>query len=154
MEDTTSGDTRALPAHGSLAYGVPPSAPGTLFALTVVGGITMGAREGRSVVFGRNRPDVHVCVGEDDQRVSRQHGALTHHDAYWWVTNTGRLPVRLPGSRLLFPGEDELPLEPGYTPVFVRGARGREHLMEVYVAGEDGGRPGSRHEDPTVPPKT
>jgi hypothetical protein len=155
MHDGGATDDKVLPAKGgSLALGVPPSAPGTLFALSVVGGIAVGAREGRTVLFGRNRPDVHVCVGEDDQRVSRLHGTLTRQGAQWWVTNSGQLPVRLPGSRLLFRDEDAMPLAVGYTPLFVRGGRGREHLLELYVTGEDGQRPVIRHGDPTQPPKT
>ncbi|AHH97183.1 FHA domain-containing protein [Kutzneria albida] len=142
-----------LPARGSLASGVPVSAPGTLFALSVAGGIAVGPREGRCVVFGRNRPEVHVCIGEDDQRVSRQHGTLTCRGGHWWVSNTGRLPVRLPGSRLLFGDDQALPLDTGYTPVFVRGSHGREHLLELYVAGADGRRPPSRHAYVTQPPR-
>ncbi|HEX3784326.1 MAG TPA: FHA domain-containing protein [Pseudonocardiaceae bacterium] len=140
--ETTDGEApRKLPPRGSLATGVPKSTAGTLFALTVVGGISMPAREGRTVVFGRNRPEVHVCVGADDQRVSRQHGSLTWHGRQWWVSNTGQLPIRLPSARLLFRDEGALPLADGYTPLFIRGARGREHLLELYVAGEDGWRP-------------
>jgi hypothetical protein len=148
MEDGT------LPARGSLALGVPPAAPGTLFALTVVGGIVVGAREGRTVLFGRNRPDVDVCVGEDDQRISRKHGLLARQDSHWWVSTTGQLPLRLPGARLLFREEGPIALPTGYTPLFIRGARGREHLMELYVTGADGQRPALRHSDPTQPPKT
>jgi hypothetical protein len=154
MDDGTAIDELPMPARGSLALGVPPSAPSTLFALTVVGGIVVGAREGRTVLFGRNRPDVHVCVGEDDQRVSRRHGVLARQGTQWWVSNTGQLPMRLPGSRMLFREEDPLPLPDGYTPIFIRGARGREHLMELYVTGADGLRPALRHQDPTQPPKT
>ncbi len=142
-----------LPPRNSLATGVPAAAPGTLYALSVVGGISMSARAGRTVLFGRNRDDVHVCVGEDDRRVSRQHGVLTWEGAQWWVRNTGQLPIRLPGSRLLFRDEDALPVRAGYTPVFIRGARGREHLMELYVAGEDGWRPSPRPDDVTEAPK-
>ncbi|HEY4024524.1 MAG TPA: FHA domain-containing protein [Pseudonocardiaceae bacterium] len=145
---------RPLTARRTLATGIPASAPGTLYALSVVGGITMAAREGRTVVFGRNKPDVHICVGADDQRVSRQHGLLTWQGSQWWVSNTGQLPIRLPGSRLLFREEDALPVFTGYTPVFIRGARGREHLMELYVAGEDGWRPSPRPDDRTTAPKT
>jgi hypothetical protein len=97
---------------------------------------------------------VHVCVGADDQRVSRQHGSLTWHGRQWWVSNTGQLPIRLPGSRLLFRDEGALPLSTGYTPMFIRGARGREHLMELYVAGEDGWRPTPRPDDVTAAQKT
>ena len=144
---------RPLKAQRTLAAGIPASAPGTLYALSVAGGITMTAREGRTVLFGRNKPDVHVCVGADDQRVSRQHGLLIWQADNWWVSNTGQLPIRLPGSRMLFRDEDALPLATGYTPVFIRGARGREHLLELYVAGEDGWRPSPRPEDLTEAPK-
>jgi hypothetical protein len=146
--------SRALPArHGSLAFGVPTSAPGTIYALAITGGITVGAREGREILFGRNRPDVHVCVGENDQRVSRHHGLLTNRLDQWWVTNTGRLPLRFPGSRLLFADDEPIPLAQGYTPLFVRGSSGREHLLELCVTGSDGQQPGTQHGDPTQPPK-
>jgi hypothetical protein len=152
--DTLEG--RRLPGtHDSLAYGVPPSsAPGAIFALAIGGGITMVPSEGRTVVFGRNKPEVHVCIGEDDRRVSRQHGLLTHREGLWWVSNTGRLPIRLPGSQWLFAKEESLPLAEGYTPLFVPGTRGREHLLELYVAGSDGRRPVTRHDANTDPPKT
>lgn len=139
--------------HVSLAFGVPVSKPGTLFALSVAGGITLGPKQDRSMLFGRGRPDVHVCVGEDDRRVSRQHGTLTFRDRWWWVDNIGRLPLRLPGSRLLFPGEEPVPLTEGYTPLFLQGSANREHLLELYVAGVDGERPEARHRDVTQPPR-
>jgi hypothetical protein len=147
-------DGRILPEnHGSLARGVPPSAPGTIFTLSLTGGIVMGSGEGREVIFGRNRPDVHVCLGEDDLRVSREQGTLTHHERRWWLHNRGKMPIRLPGSRLLFKREDPVPLADGYTPLFVRGSNDREHLMEVYVTGLDGRRPVPRHEELTLPPR-
>jgi hypothetical protein len=139
---------------GSLAKGAPRSLPGTMHALAIAGGITVGPREGRTVLFGRNRPEVHVCVGENDRRVSRSHGVLTHHDRRWWVSTTGRVPVRLPGSRLLFADDEPVPLADGYTPVFVRGSHGREHLLELYVAGQDGQNPMPHHSDLTQAPKT
>lgn len=140
--------------HDSLAFGVPRSAPGAIYALAIGGGFTVGPREGRTIVFGRNKPEVHVCIGEDDRRVSRQHGLLTHTDGRWWVSNTGRLPIRLPGSQWLFSNEESLPLLEGYTPLFVPGTRGREHLLELYVAGSDGQRPVPRPGDVTDPPRT
>lgn len=140
-------------SHGSLARGVPPSAPGTIFTLTLAGGITLGSGEGRTVVFGRNRPDVHVCLGEDDLRVSRRHGTLTHRRRRWWLDNHGRVPIRMPGARLLFESEEPVPLAEGYTPLFVRGSNGREHLLEVYVTGADGQRPAPRPRDVTLPPR-
>ncbi|MGH3375763.1 MAG: hypothetical protein ACRDP6_13580 [Actinoallomurus sp.] len=139
--------------HGSLARGVPPSAPGTIFTLSLAGGITLGSGEGREVIFGRNRPDVHVCLGEDDLRVSRQQGTLTHRERRWWLHNKGQMPIRLPDARLLFKKEEPVPLAEGYTPLFVRGSNNREHLMEVYVSGADGRRPVARHEEVTLPPR-
>lgn len=151
---TDAGDGKRLPSeHHSLAYGVAPAAPGTIHALSIVGGVTMGPRAGRTILFGRKKNDVHVCLGEDDPRVSRQHGVLTFHGAHWWLTTTGRIPVRMPESRLLFPNEEPVPLGEGYTPLFVRGSRGREHLLEIYVTGESGTKPSSRHEDVTQPPR-
>ncbi|WP_230396455.1 FHA domain-containing protein [Streptomyces blattellae] len=146
---------RLLPAtHGSLARGATASLPGTLFALTLNGGITLGPRDGRQVLFGRNRPEVHVCLGEDDSRVSRHQGTLTHREGSWWVSNTGRQPIRCAGARLLFRDEEALPLGPGYTPLFVGGTGGREHLLEVFVTGPEDRRPMPRHDDVTRPPRT
>ncbi|WP_460496820.1 FHA domain-containing protein [Glycomyces tarimensis] len=126
------------PRHDSLAFGVPDPIPGTIYALSVSGGVRFRPREGRSVLFGRNRPEVHVCVGEDDRRVSRSHGLVTRRGDHWWVANIGHLALQLPGSTLLFPEDEPVPLEHGYTPLFIRGSRRREHLLELYVTGEDG----------------
>lgn len=145
---------KALPRNrGSLALGVPTSAAGTLYAQSVDGGISIAARAGRTVVFGRNGPDVHVCVGENDRKVSREQGRLTYRDQQWWLANTGRLPGRLPGGRLLFSSQEPFPLDEGYTPVFFQGSGRREHLLELYVADQDGTPPGARHQDPTQPPR-
>lgn len=140
------------PTHGSLAIGVPASTPGTMFAQSVGGGIEVRAREKRAIIFGRDRAEVHVCLGPDDRQVSRQHGRLVHQGGRWWVHNTGQLPIQLPGSRMLFTGEEPVPLADGYSPLFVHGSRQRVHLLEVYVAGDTGGRPAERHDDATVPP--
>ena len=149
-----AGDGRLLLAsHGSLARGVSSSAPGAVFALSLLGGITLGPKEGRAIVFGRNRPEVHVCLGEDDPQVSRHQGSLTHNRGQWWVSNAGRLPIRLAGSRLLFGNEDPVPLDAGYTPLFVRGSGNREHLLEVFVAGPDGHTPQACHSAETRPPE-
>lgn len=85
--------------------------------------------------------------------MSRQHGLLTHHRGRWRVSNTGRLPLRLPGARKLFPDDEPVPLPLGYTPLFVQGTRGREHLLELYVTGSDGQRPVARHHDHTQLPR-
>ncbi|WP_279582173.1 hypothetical protein [Fodinicola feengrottensis] len=59
---------------GSLARGVPPVQPGTLFVLGVHGGMSVSPNSRFTLVFGRNEPEVHVCVGVDDPRVSRRQG--------------------------------------------------------------------------------
>lgn len=140
-------------SHESLARGVPPAAASTVVALTVAGRITAGPAEGRTIRFGRNRGEVDLPVGETDPRVSRRHGMLVRHEDHWWVSNTGRLPIRLPRTTWLFPGEDPFPLNPGYTPMFIRGSRDREHLLELYIAGEDGGRPAVRPDAITHQPR-
>ncbi|MFE0022671.1 FHA domain-containing protein [Amycolatopsis sp. NPDC059021] len=160
---SSDGEGRRLPSdHGSLAFGVAPRnpgaartpAPGAISALAIGGGYTVGPRENRTVLFGRNKDEVHVCVGEDDRRVSRQQGVLTHRRGQWWVGNTGRLPIRLPQSRWLFPEEEEVPLTSGYTPMFLRGSADREHLLEVYVVGSNGEQPTAVHTEPTDTPRT
>ncbi|WP_433171701.1 hypothetical protein [Actinoallomurus sp. CA-150999] len=141
-----------LPAsHASLARGVRPSAPGTIFALALTGGITVGPADGRQILFGRNRPDVHVCLGADDVRVSRHHGTLIHSGGQWRVRNTGRMPIRI-ADRLLFPDEEPVVLQAGYTSIFVRGTR--DHLLEVFVTGSGYEQPVARHDAATVDPTT
>lgn len=139
--------------YDSLMRGVPRTDPGAVVVLAVSGKVSAEPVEGATIRFGRNRPEVDICVGETDLRVSRQHGLLTRHAGQWWVRNTGQLPIRLPRTRLLFKDEDPLLLPDGYTLLFVRGSRDREHLLEVYVAGEDGGPPTTVHSAATVQPK-
>jgi hypothetical protein len=139
--------------HESLARSVPHAAPGAVVALSLSGQVIQGPAEGRSIRFGRNRPHVDVCVGETDLRVSRTHGVLSYREGSWWVSNTGRLPIRMPRTRWLFPDEEPLPLRDGYTPLFIRGSRDREHLLETYVVGWDGGQPATQHGALTQPPK-
>jgi hypothetical protein len=142
-------DGRALSAdHASLACGVPPSPFGTLYVRAIGGGFTLRPREGREIVFGRDREEVHVCVGEDDWRVSGRQGVVTCHQDRWWLRNTGGLPIRLPGSLMLFTNDQPVPLSFGYTPLFVGGSAGWEHVLEMYVAGHEGQPPGRR------PPRT
>jgi hypothetical protein len=143
-----------LPASvRSLTRGVWPAAPGTVVAKSVDEGITVGPCAGRSVLFGRNADDVHVSIGVDDRRVSRHQGTLTCDGARWWLRNTGRSPIRL-SARLLFPGEEPFLLAEGYTPVFVPGSGGREHLLEVYVVGAGGDGPSGHQAGPTIAPAT
>jgi hypothetical protein len=140
-------------AQRSLALGVANVAPGALCALTVATGLTVAPKEGLSLRFGRNKPQVEVCIGENDLHVSRVHGLVHHRERHWWVSNTGRSPIRLSSSLMLHPEGEPLPLAPGYTPLFLRGSRGREHLLELYVAGDDGGIPSSRPNEATEAPK-
>ncbi|TCO54990.1 FHA domain-containing protein [Actinocrispum wychmicini] len=142
---------QVLNLRGSLARGV-QSRPGALSALAVTGGVMALPTDG-PVRFGRNRPSVDVCVGEDDLRVSRQHGLLTHQGGQWWVANTGQTPIRLPNSLMLHKEGDPVPLATGYTPLFLRGSASREHLLELYVADADGGQPPLLHGAVTQPPQ-
>ncbi|MFI7119427.1 FHA domain-containing protein [Amycolatopsis sp. NPDC049868] len=139
--------------HPSLAHGVPPAAAGTIFASTVSGRSSMPPGEGRKLLFGRNRDDVHVCVGEDDREISRHQGTLVHEGGVWCVRNEGRLPLRLPGSRLVFGGDEPAPLSDGYTALFIRNNSGREHLLEIFVAGTDSPAPSSVATEVTKPPR-
>lgn len=131
--------------HSSLSSGVARAVPGSVHALALGGGYQVGPSEGRVVYFGRNRPMVHVCLGEDDQQVSRRHGELNHHRGQWWLRNTGRRPIRLPRAQWLFADDGPIPLAEGYTPLHIPGSRDREHLLEVYVAGPGGDQPRARH---------
>ncbi len=150
---TNGGGGGLPPDQASLAFGVPDSPPGTIFVRSLSGGFRLRPGDGREILFGRNRPDVHVCVGEDDARVSRQQGVLTHRRDRWWLRNTGRSPIRMPGSLMLFTREEPVPLAEGYTPLFVRGSSDREHVLELYVASAEE-EPRPRPDDPTRPPRT
>jgi hypothetical protein len=122
------------PSLGGLAGRVPPAPAGSIFVLAAGGGFAAPPRERFEIVFGRAEPDVHVCVGADDPRVSRLHGRLVCSGTEWWLRNEGRLPIRLPQSRFLLSG-NEIPLAEGYSPLFVRTSGRREHLLEVRVVG-------------------
>ncbi|MFJ5226736.1 FHA domain-containing protein [Streptomyces sp. NPDC088400] len=138
----------------SLARGVAPAGPGTLHARSVTGGIRVGPRPGLTIRFGRGeRPDTDLAVGDDDLRVSRQHGELTYRGHQWWLRNTGRQLVRLPHGRLMHSSSEPIPLAAGYTPLFVKGSGFREHLVELYVTGHD--QPGlvPRRQAATLPPR-
>jgi hypothetical protein len=118
---------------GSLAHGVAPAPPGTLFVMGLNGGIRVAPDAGFVVVFGRREPDVHVCVGASDTHVSRRQGHISREDGRWLLHNTGRVPIRFPDSRLVLGGHHaELPT--AYTPLFVVSPK-QEHLLEVRIAG-------------------
>lgn len=150
-EPDMAGVARRPTSEGSLARGVAPLTAGTLVVQAIGGGITVSAGDGRTIVFGRQADEVHVCVGRDDPGVSRTHGLLTCHGDRWWVHNVGRRPIRLPSGEL-FTNAEPVPLAPGYTPAFVAGLQGRQHLVELYVAGPDGDRRQARPDMDTVLP--
>src|SRR4051812_31470830 len=127
-----------------------PPAPGTAFVHAVGDAVTMPPKEGRELIFGRNRPEVHLCVGEDDLTVSRKHGTLTNSEGRWWLRNTGILAIRIGESRLLTAHDEAVPLEEGYTSLVIEGSRGRLHLIEVLVVGPEAGTT-PRHGDQTRP---
>lgn len=118
----------------SLAAGVPPSPPGTLYVLGSAGGVAATPRRNFAVLFGRGYPDVHVSVGDGDEHVSRCHGRLICDGSQWWIRNEGRLPIRMPRATLLL-SEQEAPLPGGYSPLFIRSRPRREHLVEVRIVG-------------------
>lgn len=129
----TSSKVNLLPKDtGSLARGAPSARPDTLFVLGANGGISIAPDVDLQLMFGRNEPDVHVCVGADDPHVSRQHGYITREHSRWVLGNTGRLPIRLPGARLVLSG-DRVELSAGYTPLFIVAPR-HEHLLEVRIS--------------------
>ncbi|MBG0857642.1 hypothetical protein I2W78_38795 [Streptomyces spinoverrucosus] len=117
---------------GSLSRTVLPGLPGTLFVLGANGGMSVAPDADFRVLFGRNEPEVHVCVGAGDTCVSRRQGLITRDSSRWVLRNTGKLPIRFPGSRLVLRG-DHAQLPTGYTPLFVVSPR-QEHLLEVRIA--------------------
>lgn len=150
--DTDMTGVVARPAAPQgLVNGAVALAPGSLVAQAIGAAITVAAKEGREIVFGRQAEQVHVCVGADDLGMSRRHGLLAYRDGRWWVSNVGRRPLRLPTGEL-HANAEPVPLGPGYTPLFVTGARERQHLLELYVAGPDGDVPRVRHDHETAQP--
>jgi hypothetical protein len=136
-------DVRLLDAGGaSLAAGVPPSAPGTLYFRSAAGGIVVAPHRDFTVVFGRDEPNVHVAVGVGDRFMSREHGRVRREDGRWILTNDGRLPLQLPGSVHLLKGGSTR-VAPGYTPITVKHRHGPLHVIEAFVVPAATGSPHS-----------
>lgn len=150
-EPMPPGRWRLEYSNGSLAHHVPVCGPGTIFVLGLGGGVAQETGCGEEITFGRNGEEVAVCVGGTDRGVSRVHGTLSHHDGLWWLRTMGRHRVRL-SSRQHTRDEDPVPLDEGYTPLFISGTGRREHLLEVYVAGEHGRPPVVRPDETTLGP--
>lgn len=105
-----------LPKHiGSLSHTVPPALSGTLFVLGSNGGMSVAPDAGFTLLFGRNEPDVHICVGAGDTRVSRRQGLITRESSRWMLHNTGRLPIRFP-DRSWYSAETRRNCQPGTRP--------------------------------------
>lgn len=118
----------------SLLDQVPSAPPGTIFVLAPEGGYAVPPRA-YTLLFGRERDEVHVPVGTDDPYVSRKQGVFTCVGREWWLRNTGSRPIELSG-RMLLTGHERR-MEPGYTPLVIRSSGRRSHLLEVRVT--DGG---------------
>ncbi|GAB2912705.1 FHA domain-containing protein [Streptomyces mayteni] len=150
----SSSKVNILPRDfGSLSRGLPAAVrAGTLFVLGPGGGMSVAPDTEFRLVFGRSEADVHVCVGADDPHVSRQHGYIARERDHWVLHNAGRLPIRVPPSRLVLCG-DRAELPTGYTPLFIRGPR-QEHLLEVRIAGPvPSAPPAVEHEAETRGPR-
>lgn len=124
-----------------------------MFVLGERGGIRVSPTARFTVIFGRNEPEVHVCVGEHDLRVSRRQGQLSCDGKRWSVRNLGTVPIRFPGTQLLLSGQQEA-LPVAYTPLFIRTEPGREHVLEVRIAGAPTQPPTARHDQRTLLPAT
>ncbi|WP_236791048.1 hypothetical protein [Amycolatopsis sp. GM8] len=118
-----------------------PAPAGTLFVLGESGGYAAAPVEGRSLVLGRNSPDVHVTVGSLDWYVSREHATVRcvreGAGVSWLLRNGGRLPIRIPDVVAVLQ-QHEATLPPGYTPLYIQGTH--LHVVEVLVSA--GQRPG------------
>ncbi len=145
------GGHRLPASHHSLLQGVNAPVAGTVSMLSPGGGVSFGPKEGREIIFGRNRPLVHVCIGEDDLRISRHHGTVRHTDNRWWITNLGTQPIRIADTHLLYRDEDPIPLNAGYTPLLIRGSHRREYLLEAFVTTAQRQGPIPRHRNETHP---
>ena len=78
-----------------------------------------------TLLFGRDREDVHVPVGVDDPRRSRRHGCSPPGPGSgWWLRNSGNLPIELPDGALLLAGHWRA-INPGYTPLVINSSRQR-----------------------------
>lgn len=116
----------------------PHPVPGSISLTTIGAAYSVGPGEEREILIGRNRSEVHLCVGEDDLGVSRRHVVLRHRAGQWWVRREGRRDVQLGRGHRLWPDSDPVPLAPGYTSLVLEGSHGRIHVVEIAVADADG----------------
>lgn len=139
---------------GSPADKNPEAPAGTIFVVGPERGYAVPSCR-YTLLFGRDREDVHVPVGVDDPAVSRRHGVFTcpGPGSGWWLRNSGNLPIELPDGALLLAGHSRA-IAPGYTPLVINSSRQRSHLVEVRIIGEPGRHPRSTPEAETTEPET
>lgn len=139
---------------GSPADDHPKGPAGTIFVLGPEGGYAVPPLR-YTLLFGRDREDVHVPVGVDDPAVSRRHGVFTcpGPGGGWWLRNSGNLPIELPDGALLLAGHWR-PVSPGYTPLVINSSRQRSHLLQVRIVGEPGRQPQATTKAETADPET
>ncbi|MDN5860670.1 MAG: hypothetical protein L0H84_18865 [Pseudonocardia sp.] len=68
-----------------------------------------------------------------------------------WCIAWAACPFRLPGSQLVLAGDSE-PLPTAHTPIFIRTAPGREHLLETRISGQSSPDGTARHDHDTAQP--
>jgi hypothetical protein len=79
-----------------------------------------------SLVFGRNEPEVHVCVGMHDTHVSRQQA---HHAGALEMGAVQHPPAR----RATGSPRSRAELKAGHFPMFIVSPK-QEHLLEVRIS--------------------
>ncbi|GAA1967296.1 FHA domain-containing protein [Catenulispora subtropica] len=117
----------------SLAGGVPPAPPGTIFVKAGPSGFAVPPRK-FTLHFGRAEADVHVVIGGDDEFVSRLAGIFTCDGEEWWLRNEGRRPILMPGAEPVL-RHHEVSVNPGFTPMTIETPNRRTHLLEVHLVG-------------------
>ncbi|GAA1314578.1 FHA domain-containing protein [Saccharothrix xinjiangensis] len=116
--------------------------PGVLVARALAGSVLRPPDEGQRLRFGRGEPpSVDIRLGDDDLRVSRQHGLLERRGGWWWLTNTGRSPIQATDGLRMHAADDPVPLSHGYTTLLIWGTGNRKHILEVFISGHDGTLP-------------
>lgn len=134
--------------------GEPAAPPGAIVVMGTENGFAVPARR-FTLLFGRERDDVHVPVGVNDSAVSRKHGVFTctGEGGEWWLRNTGRLPIELPGGALMLTGHERR-MEPGHTPLVISSSTYSSYLLDVHVVGYERPRPPGATSATTVDPRT
>ncbi|WIX76403.1 FHA domain-containing protein [Amycolatopsis carbonis] len=115
--------------------------PGAVVVRGLAGTAVVLPAEYARLPFGRQPGPDGVKVGEDDPRVSREHGALTYRRGWWLLSNSGHTPIEFSPTRLLHSDDEPEPLPAGFTTLLVVGSGGRKHPLEVRVNAPDHNRP-------------